>query len=114
MSKRSVSESRWSPPPQQPQRPGRLHAKYVDVDRLQNSSQLLAVISQRWDGKFTFALFRLLRKVAPDGVTILEEKTQFCPAELGQAYLDLVTLTLERIENLKKNPDLLPFAVHAS
>lgn len=91
-----------------------MHLKYVDVDRLQNSSGLLAVISQKWDGKFTFALFRLIKKVAPDGVTILEEKTQFCPAELGPAYLDLVSLTLERIETLKREPDLLPFAVHAS
>jgi hypothetical protein len=39
----------------------------------------------------------------------LREKTQFCPAELGEQYIEHVRLTLDRIATLKRNPGALPF-----
>ena len=89
--------------------------KFVDVDRLQNAHGLVSVITQHQDGRLTFGIFRLFKKISGDGGTVQEERTSFCPESLGREYIDLAELTLERITQLKAIPPgakgCLPFPV---
>lgn len=88
---------------------------FQDVDRLQNSSGLVAVISQRSkDGSLTFAIFREFpsRDPSRDGQT---DRTGFIPhTMLGQAA-ELLALVKERCDQLMNPADpahtKLPFPV---
>lgn len=83
-------------------------AKFRDVDRLTNSAGICSVISQRRDGQFTFAVFKVFHKIGDDGRP-MEDKTSFFPEEMGEAYIDHIRLTLERMAQLKTTPEALPF-----
>jgi hypothetical protein len=89
-------------------------AKFKDVDRLTSSAGIASVISQRArDGRFTFAIFRTYPR-AEDGGTIVEEKTAFFPEDMADAYIEHIRLTMERIEQLKRSPESLPFDIRAN
>jgi hypothetical protein len=79
-------------PPEHPRsQPG-----YVDVDRLENSDRLVAVISQRvFDGALTFGIFREFDRHGTIG------RTGFVPEQLGESYTALLHLTLQRIAQLR-------------
>ena len=83
-------------------------AKFKDVDRLTNSRGICSVISQRRDGQFTFAVFKVFHKMGERGEPV-EDKTSFFPEEMGEAYIDHIRLTLERMAQLRTTPQDLPF-----
>jgi len=108
MAKRSANSVVSTPAPA----PFETHsAKFRDVDRLTNSAGITSVISQRArDGRFTFALFKVYPKVQDDG-TLVEEKTAFFTEDMADGYIEHIKLTMERIEQLKSKPELLPFEI---
>lgn len=80
-------------------------AGYVDVDRLVNSDGITAVISQRRKtGVLTFAMFR--EYDSDDG----RSRTSFVPQALGESYMQLLVLTIERMAALRVGGEL-PFPV---
>jgi len=86
-------------------------AKFQDVDRLTSSAGIVSVISQRArDGRFTFAIFKVYPKMLDDG-TVVEEKTSFFPEDMSQAYIEHVKLTVERMAQLRADPQSLPFEI---
>jgi len=75
---------------------------YVDLDTLKNADGLVAIISQRTsNGMLTFAIFKEFDR---DGAV---ERTSFISANLTQSYLDMVKLTLERVQEIHADPKLL-------
>lgn len=86
---------------------------FEDVDRIANSSGLVAIISQRSkDGQLTFAFFREFPSREP-GKT---DRTGFIPADMFPQFCELVQIVRERVAQLE-NPDhpdskLLPFRRH--
>lgn len=75
---------------------------YVDIDKLKNSDDLVAIISQRRaNGVITFAVFKEFERDRR------AERTSFIAESLGQSYLDLVKLALERIAKIKNDQPLL-------
>ena len=77
----------------------------MDVDKLENSSGLVAVISQRSaNGTLTFAIFR---EFVRDGHV---DRTGFVPEDLGPAYLEMAQLAIDRMKVLRAGGGL-PFAV---
>lgn len=69
---------------------------HVDVDELRHASGLFSIISQRRaNGSFTFAIFKGFER---NGSL---ERTSFIPEHLGDAYGELLTLTLERIKKIR-------------
>lgn len=79
-----------------------VHAPYIDLDRLKNSENLVAVISQRRsNGAITFAIFKEFER---DGRL---EKTTFIADSYRDEYLALVKLMFERIDAIKAEPALL-------
>ncbi len=90
MSTGSVLSSRPSLP-EPTSRPG-----FVDVEKLRNSDDIVAVISQRSsNGKLTFGFFREFPRDGAIG------RTGFIPEELGESYLRLVQDTIRRCAELK-------------
>jgi hypothetical protein len=77
----------------------------VDVDKLENSSGLVAVISQRSaNGTLTFAIFReFIREGKLD-------RTGFVPEDLGPAYLEMAQLAIDRMKVLRTAGGL-PFPI---
>lgn len=71
---------------------------YADVDVLRNSNGLKAVISQRRsNGVFTFGVFKEYER---DGQM---HQTGFIPESMGEAYIQLVRIALERIAEIKSS-----------
>lgn len=70
---------------------------HVDIAELTTSDGLYAVISQRKaNGVFTFAIFKSFDR---DGHG--PERTSFIPEELGESYIKLARLVLERIDAIR-------------
>lgn len=87
---------------------------FQDVDRLVSSAGICAIISQRSrDGTLTFGMFRVFKRQAPNG-TLEEDRTSFVPEDLGNAYLEHLKMTLERIAYLQAHPEELPFGRRGS
>lgn len=75
------------------------------MDRLRNAVNIVAVISQRpRSGVLTFAIFREFER---DGRT---ERSSFVPEDLIGAYQEMVTLTQERMKELRLS-GALPYPV---
>ena len=73
------------------------NAPHVDLDELRSADGLFAVISQRRaNGAFTFACFKSFDR----GGGALE-RTSFIPEELGESYIKLAGLALERIKQIR-------------
>src|SRR5947208_3466179 len=73
------------------------NAPHVDIDEISSADGLFAVISQRRaNGAYTFAIFKSF-----DRGTGTVERTSFIPTELGQSWLKLATIVLERIERIR-------------
>lgn len=74
------------------------NASHVDLDELTTSDGLFAVISQRRaNGCFTFAVFKAFDRGTGGG----QERTSFIPEDLGESYVRLAQLALERIEKIR-------------
>lgn len=70
---------------------------HVDVDELRTSDGLFALISQRRaNGAFTFAIFKVFER---SGM----ERTSFIPEHLGESYVQLAKLCLERIQKIRES-----------
>lgn len=78
------------------QRQPDLHAEFTDVDRISDAFGLVAIISKRRSGVYTFAVFREF----PDSNGQIK-KTSFVQSSLGAAYKAIVDLALERIKQLQ-------------
>ena len=90
MSTGSVLSSR-QPLPEPTSRPG-----WVDIDKLRNADNIVAVISQRSsNGKLTFGIFREFPRDGSIG------RTGFIPEELGDSYLRIVSDAIRRCAELK-------------
>jgi len=89
----------------QPTPPSRSRPGYVDVDRLRNSQNIVAVISQRpTSGVLTFAIFREFER---DGRT---ERSSIVPESMMAAYEEMVGLAKQRMKDLRTSGSL-PFPV---
>lgn len=81
-------------------------AGYVDVDRIENSSGLVCVISQRRrSGALTFAIFRVFEREGQP------ERTSFIPESLAALYRDTLEIAIDRMAKLRREGKL-PFPVH--
>lgn len=97
MSTGSALSSKPTPPPPTSR------AGYVDVDKLQNSSRIVCVISQRRaTGVLTFGIFREFDR---EGVV---DRTSFIPEDLAEPYQDMVRMAIERMRELREHGKL-PF-----
>jgi len=84
-----------------PPRPA-VQPMYIDLDKLENSDRLVAIISQRRaNGVITFAVFKEFDR---DGHV---ERTSFIADTLRASYLSMVNLAIERIDQIKGDPELL-------
>lgn len=71
---------------------------HVDIDELHSADGLFSVISQRRsNGGYTFAVFKSFQRAGETH----RERTSFIPEEMGESYIALVKLTLERIDQLR-------------
>ena len=106
MAKRSVVSSSVAPPTPERKRGG--NPGFEDVDRLENSDHVVAIISQRrTSGVLTVGFWREYDR---DGVM---EKTQFFPESLLPSLLRMVQLAADRVAELKRDPSKLPFPLPA-
>ncbi len=94
----SVISSKSHPPPPT-SRPA-----FVDVDKIRNAYQMVAVISQRpSNGLLTFSIFREFER---DGRI---DRTGFIPEDMADIYLDMAKMAVARMRELRASGDL-PFA----
>jgi hypothetical protein len=95
MSKSSSSSSNYEAqePREQTSRAG-----FKDLDKLKNADGLVAIISQRLtNNMITFAIFKEFER---DGQI---QRTSFVPEVLAKSYLDLATMAVERIAEIRKS-----------
>ncbi len=94
-------KSQYGTPDDAPARPPAVPPMYIDLDTLENSEGLIAIISQRRsNGVITFAMFKSFQR---DG----KERTSFISETLRPSYLELQKLAFERIDAIKSDPELL-------
>ncbi len=74
---------------------------FHDLDKLRDSSGLVAIISQRHSNNVI--TFTILKEFERDGQV---ERTGFIPETLSGPYMDMVKLVMERIVELRKDPKI--------
>lgn len=87
----ATSSTRSGPPP-----------AYLDLDKLKNADGIVSIISQRVSNRgITFALFKEFER---DRRT---ERSSFIAETLRESYVSMVKLTLERIDEILADRDLM-------